>query len=128
MATTEHARHQLYQRLNETIGIDEADTLMELLPPVGWADVATKADLAHLADRMDARFEEIDQRFDQIDQRFGQTADNFDLKLDTCQANLRTEIADLRIELHRSLRTNMIVTVGVLGTLTTTVGLLTSIT
>jgi hypothetical protein len=27
---------------------EAADTLMELLPPVGWADVATKTDLQHL--------------------------------------------------------------------------------
>ena len=32
------------QILNE----EAADTLMELLPPVGWADVATKTDLQHL--------------------------------------------------------------------------------
>ena len=29
-----------------------ADTLMELLPPVGWADVATKSDIQHLRDEM----------------------------------------------------------------------------
>ena len=28
---------------------------MEMLPPVGWADVATKHDLDQLADRFDAR-------------------------------------------------------------------------
>jgi predicted amino acid-binding ACT domain protein len=33
---------------------EAADTLMELLPPVGWADVATKTDLQHLRDEMQA--------------------------------------------------------------------------
>jgi hypothetical protein len=56
MATTEHARHQLYRRLTETIGPDEADTLMELLPPAGLTEVATKTDLAALADQMSSRF------------------------------------------------------------------------
>ena len=31
---------------------EAADTLMELLPPVGWADVATKTDIQHLRDEM----------------------------------------------------------------------------
>jgi hypothetical protein len=30
---------------------------MELLPPVGWADVATKHDLVLLEQRLEARFE-----------------------------------------------------------------------
>ena len=31
---------------------EAADTLMELLPPVGWADVATKTDLQHLRNEL----------------------------------------------------------------------------
>jgi hypothetical protein len=44
---TEHARHRLYQRLGEVLGEEQALTLMEHLPPVGWADVATKQDVEH---------------------------------------------------------------------------------
>ena len=50
MAITEESRHRMYQRLEAVLGPDEAATLMEHLPPVGWADVATKRDLdAHQA-------------------------------------------------------------------------------
>jgi len=45
----ERSRHELYLRLEETLGPEAATTLMEHLPPVGWADVATKRDLDHLA-------------------------------------------------------------------------------
>ena len=49
MAIDERARHELYLRLEEHLGADAASTLMEHLPPTGWADVATKRDLDHLA-------------------------------------------------------------------------------
>ena len=49
MAITEEERHRLYLRLEEVLGPEQATTLMEHLPPVGWADVATKRDIDTLA-------------------------------------------------------------------------------
>ena len=48
MTISEETRHHLYLRLEAVLGA-EASTLMEHLPPVGWADVATKRDLDGLA-------------------------------------------------------------------------------
>ena len=52
------------------MGPEPADSLMALLPPVGWADVATKHDLSELEKRIDFRFEKMDLRFDSVDLRF----------------------------------------------------------
>ncbi len=46
----------LFLRLEEVLGPEPAETLMEMMPPVGWADVATKRDLDALEQRMDLRF------------------------------------------------------------------------
>jgi hypothetical protein len=54
MAITEQGRHRMYERLEEVLGREEAAVLMEHLPPVGWADVATKRDLDHFADKLRA--------------------------------------------------------------------------
>ena len=42
---TDDDRRELYDALEEKLGPRPAATLMALLPPVGWADVATRADL-----------------------------------------------------------------------------------
>lgn len=46
----EQARHQLAVKVRALLGEAEGDTLMAMLPPVGWADVATKQDLTHLGE------------------------------------------------------------------------------
>jgi hypothetical protein len=57
MAVTEESRYRLFKQLEETLGAEHSNTLMEHLPPVGWADVATKADLEQLELRMNLRFD-----------------------------------------------------------------------
>jgi hypothetical protein len=59
VAITEEDRHRLYQRLEEVLGREQAATMMEHLPPVGWADVATKRDLDHQSERIEARFDAL---------------------------------------------------------------------
>ena len=56
MAIDERARHQLFQKLEQVLGTDEASILMEHLPPVGWADVATKRDLDQLRAELRGEF------------------------------------------------------------------------
>lgn len=42
-------------KLEQILGREEATTLMEHLPPVGWADVATKRDLDAFEERTELR-------------------------------------------------------------------------
>jgi hypothetical protein len=48
MAITPNERRELRKGAEEVFGTDGAETLMELLPPIGWADFATKHDLEAL--------------------------------------------------------------------------------
>src|SRR2546425_727465 len=66
MVLDERSRYQLYLRLEEALGPDAATTLMEHLPPLGWADVATKRDLdvglGALEHRLELRFEALEHK------------------------------------------------------------------
>jgi hypothetical protein len=55
MTVDERARHQLFVRLEEVIGPDEATTLMEHLPPGGYTELATKQDLENLKNELLAK-------------------------------------------------------------------------
>jgi len=46
MQIDERTRREMYEQLEAALGAQTADALMEHLPPVGWAEVATKSDLA----------------------------------------------------------------------------------
>lgn len=45
---TDPERRELYGALEQTLGQVPAATLMDLLPPVGWADVARRSDVDNL--------------------------------------------------------------------------------
>jgi chromosome segregation ATPase len=93
----ERARHDLFEAVQDKLGAQHADTLMSLLPPVGWADVATKADLGALEARMDQRFDRVDQRFERVDQRFERVDQQFE-RLEE-RIDQRFELIDQRFEL-----------------------------
>jgi len=74
---------------------------MEHLPPVGWADVATKTDLEHLQTVMDARFEALESR---LDSRFDARFAAVDSRFDAMAARFDTKIADLRTDMANQFR------------------------
>jgi hypothetical protein len=45
---TEHERHQLFVWFEEQLGPERAATMMNLLPPLDWGDLATKNDIDRL--------------------------------------------------------------------------------
>jgi hypothetical protein len=85
----ERSRLQLADAAKQVLGDDAGITLMELLPPVGWADVATKHDLLALEDRLVARFE---SRFGGIDSRLGENDFRF------AAIGLRFDAVDARFD------------------------------
>ena len=67
MSVSEYQRHQIFQWLEEAMGSEKAAIMMDLLPPVGWGDIATGADLDNVRmeiraaeDRLDARISRLE--------------------------------------------------------------------
>ncbi len=52
MAVTERQRHELFKWFEEQMGEERASTMIELMPPTGFAELATKQDLAELETRL----------------------------------------------------------------------------
>ena len=79
MAVDERRRHEMYLAFEELVGGEVATTMMEHLPPVGWADVATKHDVER----------EIQILRADMGKEFALLRDE-----------LHTSVADLRSEVH----------------------------
>jgi hypothetical protein len=94
VAISEHDRYELQKWFVENAGERVAETLMAHLPPVGWADVATKRDLEHLemVVRLELRAESNARRADMHE--------------------LRGELHQLRADVNEKLRAHL---VGVMG-------------
>src|SRR5204863_7230412 len=91
MAVDEQARHRLYDRLEELLGPEQAATLMEHLPPVGWADVATKRDLDHLATVLRAEMAVL--------------GSGLRSEMRTMRSDMDTMRFELRAEMHQTIST-----------------------
>jgi len=67
MEVTEQQRHQLFVWFEERMGPERAATMMELIPPVGSSELASKddlrllkRDLVELEGRIDVRFAQLE--------------------------------------------------------------------
>ena len=99
-------------------GADEGITLMELLPPVGWADVATKQDLRALEDRMDARFDRVDSRFSVLEGRFDQLDSRFETSEYKILGEMHRELSSLTWKLFAIYGASMGAMIGALVAVT----------
>jgi hypothetical protein len=68
MAVDERRRIALHRQASASWGEEAADTLLELGAPAG-RELATRADLQHLSERIDARFDASEER---MNSRFSQ--------------------------------------------------------
>jgi hypothetical protein len=104
MAVSEYERTQLFNWFEEHMGKERASTMMNLLPPVGWGDVATRRDLELLEARLDHRF---DHWFDQVEARIARIEVRLDGIAETMAATMATkaDLAQSRYELQRTLVT-----------------------
>jgi hypothetical protein len=52
VSVSEARRFELHRELQNALGEDVAHTLMEYLPPIGWADVARRRDVEAVERRL----------------------------------------------------------------------------
>jgi hypothetical protein len=93
---TETGRHRLYEKIKEQWGEEHAAELMSYLPPVGWADVATKQDLARLGNELRL---EIATGSTGLRGEMGQLRG----EMSELRGELRGEMSELRAEMHQEL-------------------------
>lgn len=60
---TEPARHRLHDGLKEAIGDDNAGTLMQMLPPYSWDEIAKRSDLEAMATKFEGKIDALDTKF-----------------------------------------------------------------
>ena len=116
MSVTEDRRIALLEAAHQHWGRDVAVTLMEMLPPSGWGDVATRQRLDALERGMDLRFQLVDQRFetlettiearfDALETRLHARIDRVETRIDRVEVNVAGELAIMRREIQAGFAT-----------------------
>ncbi len=100
MAIDERQRHQLHERLDEVLGVEEAAILMGHLPLVGWANLATKHDLDTAAAQLRSEVSASESR---LRAEISELRGELRTGLSGVRTELGTEVGGLRADLHREL-------------------------
>jgi hypothetical protein len=93
MSISEAERHEIYELIKSATSDRVANNVMSMLPPVGWADVATKTDLRALQ-------AEIGSVRTEMTAEIGSLRSELHTEIGSLRSELHTEIGSLRTELH----------------------------
>jgi hypothetical protein len=118
MSIEERRRLRLYERWVDTWGREEAETMLDVLPPPG-RDLATTQDIAALDARISALDTKIDTRVAALDAKIDKRVAALDAKIDTTATALRLQIeaataqltAVFRSEIQRAIVTQTRITI-----------------
>ncbi len=88
MAIDEATRHRVFGRIEEVLGEEVAATLMSHMPPINWADIATKQDLVLLKQDLDVFRRDLENVEQRLDGKLG----NLDDKIDVLEIRLKAEM------------------------------------
>ncbi|MGI8684765.1 MAG: hypothetical protein ACR2MO_06710 [Acidimicrobiales bacterium] len=103
----------MYNHLQELLGEEDTGTLMGYLPPVGWADMATKRDLDQLGQVIRAEMGSLEAR---LEARIGTGLASLEARIDTGLASLESRfeasLARASLDTRSSLRTLFLGLVG----------------
>jgi hypothetical protein len=99
MSISEAERHEIYELIKSATSDRVANNVMSMLPPVGWADVATKSDLAATKTELHA---EIGSLRSELHTEIGAVRSD----IEALRSELHTEIGAVRSEFG-SLRADM---------------------
>jgi hypothetical protein len=103
----ETARFELHEGLREALGEARGDTLMSLLPPVGWADIATNHELDLLGDRVDARIDgvllAIEAQIDGVEREIEALGESTAAQIEIARLASEKAMAELEARLHRDM-------------------------
>ncbi|GDX29483.1 hypothetical protein LBMAG13_19080 [Actinomycetes bacterium] len=116
MTITQDNRHDMHSVLIEKLGRESATTLMELLPPVGWADVARRSDVesARLATSQDFLLmtASTSAQFNLVWTEFAAVRSEMSAEFAAVRSEMSLGFAEIRVEMYKAFHRNTLMLIG----------------
>ena len=98
---SEAQRFEMHSKLRTLMGDEVANTLMEHLPPSGWADVARKSDVDRLEVAMKTDIERLEVDITRVEVALRSDIERLESEIARVEKSLRADIQRLEIEIAR---------------------------
>ena len=93
-------RRKLFEALREAIGSEPSELLMELLPPTGWAHLATSADVAMVRTDIDIAKTELRIEIQDVRTELKGDIQRLDANIQDLRTELKGDIQEVRGEVQ----------------------------